>query len=168
MVEVNEIVIRPIGVVRSPRGEIEDDYWGGVVSEIVLDERQFTPEALQGLDSFSHLEVIFFMHRVPPEKIVKDARYPRNRTDLPKLGIFAQRAKARPNRLGLTRCQLLSCEGLRLRVRGLDAIDGTPVVDIKPYMTEFAPRGQVTQPSWTPEIMEHYFDEGSPPTRIEA
>jgi tRNA-Thr(GGU) m(6)t(6)A37 methyltransferase TsaA len=158
MREPDDLLIHPVAVVRSTRSEVKDDFWGGVVSTIDLDAQQFTEEALLGLEQFSHLEVIFFMHRVSPDKIVKDARHPRNRTDLPKLGIFAQRAKGRPNRLGLSRCELLSCDGLRLTVRGLDAIDGTPVLDIKPYMKEFAPRGELRQPTWTAEIMGQYFD----------
>jgi tRNA (Thr-GGU) A37 N-methylase len=72
--------------------------------------------------------------------------------------IFAQRASARPNGLGVTRCRLLRIEGLRLTVDGLDALDGTPVLDIKPYLEEFGPRGPVHQPQWTRELMHGYFD----------
>lgn len=79
-------------------------------------------------------------------------------------GIFAQRSKRRPNRLGLTRCRLLRIEGVTLFVEGLDAIDGTPVLDIKPYLREFDPRGEVRQPAWSTEVMEKYFapDPGAP------
>jgi tRNA (Thr-GGU) A37 N-methylase len=73
------------------------------------------------------------------------------------VGIFAQRARARPNRLGTTIVRIISCEGARLRVRGLDAIDGTPVLDIKPVMAEFLPREPVRQPAWSTELMADYW-----------
>ena len=73
------------------------------------------------------------------------------------MGIFAQRAKDRPNRLGLSTCELLEVRGDALEVRALDAIDGTPVLDIKPYMTEFAPRRPVRQPAWSHELMAGYW-----------
>jgi tRNA (Thr-GGU) A37 N-methylase len=76
-------------------------------------------------------------------------------------GIFAQRGKERPNRIGLSTCELLAVEGTTLTVRGLDAIDGTPVLDIKPYMSEFAPRTPVRQPAWSRELMARYFTGGS-------
>ena len=73
------------------------------------------------------------------------------------IGIFAQRGRGRPNRIGLSTCRLLGVDGTRVRVSGLDAIDGTPVLDIKPYMREFGPRGEVRQPHWADEIMGGYF-----------
>jgi tRNA (Thr-GGU) A37 N-methylase len=85
------------------------------------------------------------------------ARHPRGNTEWPKVGIFAQRAKMRPNRIGVTTCRLLEVDGLTLRVQGLDAIDGTPVVDLKPYMREFGPRGDVRQPQWSTELMAGYW-----------
>ncbi|MFD0476032.1 TrmO family methyltransferase [Nonomuraea thailandensis] len=77
--------------------------------------------------------------------------------DWPEVGIFAQRGKNRPNRLGVSRCRLLAVEGLDLRVRGLDAIDGTPVLDVKPYMAEFGPQGETVQPAWATELMRAYY-----------
>jgi tRNA (Thr-GGU) A37 N-methylase len=75
----------------------------------------------------------------------------------PKVGIFAQRGKGRPNRIGVTICDIVAANGLTVRVRGLDAIDGTPVLDIKPHMTGFEPRGQVREPAWVKEIMKEYW-----------
>lgn len=152
-----EITLQPIGVVRSPRDEAIDDYWGNVESVIELDPEQFTPDVAAGLSDFSHVDVVFFMNRVQPEKIETTARHPRGNTEWPKVGIFAQRAKGRPNRLGVTNCQLVKVEGLRITVRGLDAIEGTPVVDLKPYMAEFGPRGVVKQPEWSHVLMKEYF-----------
>jgi hypothetical protein len=77
---------------------------------------------------------------------------------------FAQRAKGRPNRIGVTTCEILDVEGRRIRVRGLDAIDGTPVVDLKPFMAEFAPRGTVRQPEWSHELMRDYWQ--APPSEV--
>jgi tRNA (Thr-GGU) A37 N-methylase len=90
-------------------------------------------------------------------RIETGARHPRNREDWPLVGIFAQRGRTRPNRLGLSRCNLLKIEGLQLTVQRLDAIDGSPVLDIKPYMAEFAPIGEVLQPAWSSELMTRYY-----------
>ena len=152
-----DITLRPIGHVRGGRAEAIDDDWGGVRSVIALDPTAFGPEALAGLADFSHLEVLFYFHRVPDEKIETGARHPRGRTDWPLVGIFAQRGKNRPNRLGLCTCRIVSVKGLEVEVQGLDAIDGTPVLDLKPVMKEFLPREAVTQPDWSTELMRDYW-----------
>src|SRR5947209_1807672 len=122
------IEIHPDGYVRSSRRELLDDDWDSVTAEIELTE-DFAPEALDGLEAFSHAEILFQFDRVDDGKIVRDARYPRGNTNWPRTGIFAQRAKDRPNRLGSTIVALLSREGRRIRVKGLDAVDGPPVPD---------------------------------------
>ena len=152
-----DVTIQPIGHVRGGRAEAVDDDWGASRAVIALDAARFGPEALAGLDGFSHVELIFVFDRVPPEKIETGARHPRGRTDWPLVGIFAQRGKNRPNRLGLTTCRIVGVAGLELHVEGLDAIDGTPVVDIKPVMREFLPRGEVRQPEWVAELMREYW-----------
>ncbi len=157
MSTTHEITVRPIGVVRAPRVELTDDEWGGMISQIELDAEQLPEEATLGLAEFSHLEVIFFFHKAPPEEIQRGARRPRGRADWPEVGILAQRGKGRPNRLGVSRCRLLSVDGLCLTVEGLDAISGTPVLDIKPYLTEFGPRGEVRQPDWSRALMANYY-----------
>jgi tRNA-Thr(GGU) m(6)t(6)A37 methyltransferase TsaA len=149
--------IQPIGIVEGTRTAASDDYWGGHESRIVLDTR-FGPEALQGLEDFSHAEVLFFFDRVDPSKIVSGARHPRNNREWPAVGIFAQRGKNRPNRIGSTMCRMLGHEGRTLRVAELDAVDGTPVLDIKPVMREFLPRSEVVQPDWAGELMRVYWD----------
>src|SRR5690606_12174880 len=98
-------------------------------------------------------------HGVAPEKIVSGARHPRNNRDWPAVGILAQRGKNRPNRLGSTICRVLRVDGRKLWVAELDAIDGTPVLDVKPVMQEFLPREPVRQPAWTHELMQAYWDE---------
>ena len=152
-----EFTVREIGTVRSPRTEAIDDDWGEIESTIELDADHFEPDVLAGLEAFSHLEIVFCFDRVDESKINLGSRHPRGNQDWPKVGIFAQRAKARPNRLGITTCELLSVAGRTLTVRGLDAIDGTPVLDIKPYMTEFAPRKATQQPAWSSELMQKYW-----------
>ncbi len=146
----------PVAVVRGGRVDAIDDDWGTVESTIVLDER-FPAEALAGLDAFSHVEVIFVFDQVDERKVNVGARHPRNNLEWPAVGIFAQRAKARPNRIGLTTCEVVGLDGRELRVRGLDAIDGSPVLDIKPYLREFAPRGDIRQPIWATELMAGYW-----------
>lgn len=151
------ILLHAIGHVHSPRTTAIDDTWGAVRSRIVLDGAVLTPDALRGLEAFSHLEVLFHMHRVPPDELERGVRRPRDRADLPEVGILAQRAKGRPNRLGLSRCRLLAIEGLELHVEGLDAIDGTPVLDVKPWIEEMGPRGAVRQPAWVALLMDAYY-----------
>jgi tRNA (adenine37-N6)-methyltransferase len=151
------IELDPIGMVRGGRIEPTDDDWGTVEAVIELDAR-FEPDALAGLDDFSHLEVVYQFHLVDEAGITTGARHPRERSDWPLVGIFAQRGRSRPNRLGVTVCELIGVDGLSVRVRGLDAIDGTPVLDLKPYLREFAPRGVTSQPEWATELMRGYWD----------
>ena len=151
------ISISPIGVVHSARKNIEDDHWDSVKAHIELDSNQFTAEALAGLSDFSHVEIIFHMDQVDTSKIEKSARHPRNNPEWPKVGIFSQRGKNRPNQIGTTICKIQKVEGINLYLEGLDAIDGTPVLDIKPWVKEFAPRGTVHQPSWISELMNEYW-----------
>ena len=154
---MNAIELYPVGHVRGGRADAVDDDWGASEAVIELDDAFFDASALAGLDDFSHAEIIFQFDRVPVEKIERGARHPRNRQDWPLVGIFAQRGKNRPNRLGLTTCEIVRVEGTRLFVRGLDAIDGTPVLDIKPLMREFLPRGDTRQPAWVGELMADYW-----------
>jgi tRNA (adenine37-N6)-methyltransferase len=152
-----DIVLQPVGQVHSAEKGPREDDWGGIVSEIRLSER-FGPEALQGLAEFSHVEVLFYFHRVSEESVVTGVRHPRGNASWPKTGIFAQRGKNRPNRIGATICRLLAVDGTVVKVEGLDALDGTPVLDIKPVMQEFLPdRPSVRQPKWVDELMGKYF-----------
>ncbi len=149
--------LRPIGWVKTSRVEVEDDNWGGVRSEIELGAG-YASDSFDGLSEFSHAEIIYYFDRVTPDKIVSGARHPRNNTDWPKVGIFAQRGKNRPNRIGLTTVRIIEVRGTILIVEGLDAIDGTPVLDIKPAMQEFLPTGAVRQPEWATQLMRGYWD----------
>lgn len=150
------IFISPIGTVKTSRLTVEDDHWGEVLSVIELDKR-FGKEALAHITDFSHAEVVFLFDRVDEQKIEAGARHPRNNPNWPRVGIFAQRGKNRPNRLGVTVVRIVEQTGRTLIVEGLDAIDGTPVLDIKPMMREFLPRGEVRQPDWATELMKDYW-----------
>lgn len=156
-VAMEAMQLTAVGTVLGGRVEPIDDHWAAVEATIELDESQFPADATRGLDSFSHVDVVYLFHAVTPDEITLGARHPRGRQDWPEVGIFAQRAKARPNRIGVTTCELLSVDRLSLRVRGLDAIDGTPVLDVKPYVTAFGPRGPVREPAWMQELMTHYW-----------
>jgi tRNA-Thr(GGU) m(6)t(6)A37 methyltransferase TsaA len=152
------VIVEPIGRVESSRtSQAIDDDWAAVTATITLDSEQFTPESLAGVSGFSHVEVVFVFDGVDPDEIEHGARHPRGNTEWPRVGIFAQRAKMRPNRIGVTVCALLDIDGLTLTVQGLDAIDGSPVLDVKPYMAEFGPRGDVRQPGWSRELMAGYW-----------
>jgi tRNA-Thr(GGU) m(6)t(6)A37 methyltransferase TsaA len=150
------ISLEPIGVVVGGRGEAIDDDWGSVEAVIQLDVDRFGPDAVAGLDAFSHLLVVFHFHLVEEATVVTGARHPRGNPDWPAVGMFAQRAKMRPNRLGVSSCALLGVDGLALHVRGLDAVDGTPVLDVKPFMREFEPV-DTHQPAWATELMQGYY-----------
>ena len=147
--------IEPIGTVKSPVTEAGDEGWGGVVSEIHLQES--LSAGLQGIEQFSHIIVIFFMHQSTFDLAADLVRRPRERPDMPLVGTFAQRAKHRPNPIGITTVHLIEVKGNVLKVKGLDAIDGTPVLDIKPYVPAFDSVPNARIPQWVERLMEGYF-----------
>jgi tRNA-Thr(GGU) m(6)t(6)A37 methyltransferase TsaA len=148
--------ITPIGTVRNDRTDVQNsDNWGAVHSTITVDER-FGDACLQGLDGFSHVEVLFVFDQFTEPDDYREPRPYRGRADLPPVGIFAGRGPRRPNRIGVTVCAIDSVNGRELTVTGLDAVSGTPVIDLKPAMAEFAPTG-ITQPDWVTDMMSEYF-----------
>jgi tRNA-Thr(GGU) m(6)t(6)A37 methyltransferase TsaA len=151
-----KIELAPMGYVKSTRATLRDDHWDQEKVSIELDQK-FSTESLMGLESFSHVEIIFYMDQVDPLKIETQARHPRNNKEWPQVGIFAQRGKNRPNQIGHTICKILKCEGRVIELQGLDAVDGTPVLDLKPWVKEFGPRGEVRQPAWMSELMTSYW-----------
>lgn len=150
------IEVQPVAFVKNSRTAPEDDEWGKVTSVIELADDTVT-EALDGITDFSHLVIVYYFHLVPKEKAVARSRHPRNNQNWPVVGTFAQRNKSRPNRIGITTVELLAQEGRTITVKGLDAIDGTPVLDIKPVMQEFLPTSTVKQPQWSKELMANYW-----------
>jgi tRNA-Thr(GGU) m(6)t(6)A37 methyltransferase TsaA len=153
----HEIVFSPIARISNSRTTLEDDQWGGLVSEVVLEE-SLPEDCLDGIDAFSHAEILFYFDRVKDKKNLPSSRHPRGNTDWPKVGVLAQRNKDRPNHIGLTIVRIIKRTGRRLIVRDLDAVDGTPVLDIKPIMVEFLPKGPVRQPQWSHELMKEYWN----------
>ena len=151
------VTLQVIGHVECERRDLGDDFWGDVESRLHLNAFLLGPDSFDGIENFSHLEVILHMHLVSPAMIPTGARHPRNLAHLPRVGIMAQRPKARPNRIGLSRCALVRREGHIIHVRGLDAVDGTPILDIKPWFHAFGPTGSVNEPQWVFEITRDYY-----------
>lgn len=144
-----------IGVVYNAVKEPTDEGWGEVVSEVVLDES--LAAGLDGIEEFSHVLVLFWMHRAAEAEPVRMRRRPQGRADMPELGIFAQRARHRPNPIGVAAVKLLRREGNRLFVEGLDAINGTPVLDVKPYVPAYDRVEAPRVAEWVGRLMQNYF-----------
>jgi tRNA-Thr(GGU) m(6)t(6)A37 methyltransferase TsaA len=147
--------LEPIGIVKSAATEPVDENWGQIVSEIHLAE-PLTP-GLRGLEQFSHLIVLFYMHQATFDPATDLVRRPRGRADMPEQGIFAQRAKHRPNPIGVTAVELIAITANVVKVKGLDAIDGTPVLDLKPYVPVSDRVDRAVIPDWMKRLMEGYF-----------
>ena len=156
MREKKTFTVGSIGTVKCAVTEMSQGGWAKIDSEIHLDPS--LAEGLQGLAGFSHILVAFFLDRAqgfdPAKQLL---RKPRGRDDMQAVGVFAQRTKFRPNPLGITAVQLLGIEGNVVKVRGLDALDGTPVLDIKPYMPPFDRMDDVKMPPWVGAFMDGYF-----------
>ncbi len=146
--------VKPIGYVKNNRLEKTDRNWGTIESRIELTD-DFDSDSLDGIESFSHLEVLYYFHK--SEKTFKGSEHPRGDTKYPKVGIFAQRKKDRPNHIGATIVNLIRKETKNLIVTNLDAINGTPILDVKPIFKEYLPKGEILQPKWTKKLMENYW-----------
>ena len=153
----DEIRMAPIGFVRGGRRQATKDGWGNNRSRLELDSTRFRPECLIGIDALSHVEVVFYFHIDADEPVETGARHPRGRVDWPEVGIFAQRGRMRPNRIGVSICRVLAVDGLLVDVEGLDAVDGTPLLDIKPVWSGYRARGPLREPAWAKELMAHYW-----------
>jgi len=148
------IIIKPIAYVHNNRKEAIDDDWGSVISSIELIDG-LSESSFDGIEQFSHIEIVYYFHQ--STKVVAGSEYPRENKKLPKVGIFAQRKKDRLNHIGVTIVKLIKKEGKSLVVTRLDAIDGTPVIDIKPVMKEFLPDETIKQPDWATDLMKNYW-----------
>lgn len=149
-----KIEMEAIGFVENDVKDKKDVSWGEDTSSIVLNEQYIS--GLMGLDDFSHVIIIYHLDRAKYEKDKHLQRRPQNRDDMPLVGIFSQRGKDRPNRIGMTSVEIVSVSDDRLVVRGLDAVDGTPVLDIKPYYPVYDKK-DASVPDWVDRLMEHYF-----------
>jgi tRNA (Thr-GGU) A37 N-methylase len=149
--------VEPVAYVVGGRTVPTDDYWGSTRAVIRIDGTRFDGDATVGLDGFSHLEIVFRFHLTDPTDLNLGARRPRDNPDWPEVGIFGHRNMRRINWLGVSRCRLIKVDGLDLHVEELDAVDGTPVLDIKPWFGEFGPRGEVRQAPWSTEMLGRYY-----------
>ena len=148
-----KIHLEPIGYVANSIDSPIDYGWSNIESKIVLEEH-LTP-ALSGLTDFSHLLIIFWMHKAKSPTTLQ--RRPQNRNDMPTVGLFSQRSKHRPNPIGITAVSLVDIRGREIVVLGLDAINGTPVLDIKPYYPQYDLHIEAKVPEWVDRLMLGYF-----------
>jgi len=140
----SDIVVRPIGVVRSGFGKDVPKGWEDSISEVHLDARWAA--ALEGIEEFSHVVVLFWLNRVRGEPVLRI--HPRGRQDNPLVGLFSTRSPRRPNPIGVTVVRLLERRGNVLQVQGLDALDGSPVLDLKPYLERNDRVRGAVMPDW--------------------
>lgn len=151
---MTDIVMQPIGYVKNEVTQRKDTSWGEDTSTVVLNDEYKT--GLTGLEDFSHAIIIFHLDKAKYEKEKHLQRRPQNRDDMPLVGIFSQRGKDRPNQIGMTSVEIISVTNSTLTVKGLDAIDGTPILDIKPYYPVYDKK-DAKVPEWVDRLMEHYF-----------
>jgi len=156
---VDWITLQSVAHVVGGRRKPTDDYWGGSRSIIRIDNPAFGPDSVKNLQDFSHLEVVFHFHLQDADDVSTGARRPRNNPAWPEVGVFGHRNMRRINRLGVSRCRLIGVDGLDLHVQELDAVDGTPILDIKPWFVQMGPQGPVTQPDWPTEMLKLYYAE---------
>lgn len=148
--------LEPIGTVRSPREDPENTIgWGDVIARIELVESLGT-QSLVGLADFSHVDILFWFDRAAPRDSYTALRPARGRSDMPPIGVFGARGPYRPNPIGVSACELVEVGDTWLSVRGLDAVDGTPVLDIKPVQSQLLPH-DVREPEWSRRLMSDYY-----------
>lgn len=144
----------PIGYVENSVKEKKDVSWGEDTSTIKL--REEYRGGLKGLEDFSHAIIVYYLDKANYDKDLHLQRRPQNREDMPLVGIFSQRGKDRPNKIGMTSVEIIEVDATSITVKGLDAISGTPVLDIKPYYPAYD-RKDARVPEWVTRLMEHYF-----------
>ena len=150
-----EIKLKSVATVKNNRKNPTDDFWENIISEIELAD-DIPTAAFQNISLFSHLEIIFYFDKAEKKDIIYSGR-PRGNPNFPSMGIFAQRKKDRPNSIGMCTVQLLEHKDRIIKVKYLDAIDGTPVRDIKPVFKEFQPKGEIKQADWVADLMKNYW-----------
>jgi len=166
------ISIRPVGEVRSEHKEaslgLEEGKLkvrplegfrgrpGGLVSEVVIYDEY--SDCLNGLEEFSHLIVLYWSHLVGDEGRKATMVHPAGQEDMPLVGVFATRSPARPNPVCVTTVELLGLDKNVLTVKGLDAVDGSPVIDIKPHQPRFDAPGEVRLAGWMEVLMKRMPD----------
>ena len=150
-----KIEFNSIGMISNSVENKKDTSWGEDVSQIIIDEKY--EKGLVGLSEFSHLIVVYYLDNASFNIEKHLIRRPQNREDMPMVGILSQRAKDRPNPIGITSVEIVMVNKNIVTVKGLDAIDNTPVLDIKPYYPMYDCKENVVVPEWVNLLMEHYF-----------
>lgn len=148
--KIREMVVRPIGVVRNQFVEMVPQRWEQGISELQVEP--IWEEALDGIEEFSHIVVLFWLDRIEGEPTLRV--HPKGRADTPLVGLFSTRTPRRPNPIGLATVRLLERRGNLLHVEGLDALDGSPVLDLKPYLARNDLVEGATMPDWVTYIRQ--------------
>jgi tRNA-Thr(GGU) m(6)t(6)A37 methyltransferase TsaA len=125
---MKEITLKPIGIAKNSEKLSRFGSFTDVVTEIIVDEK-FT-DALNGLEDYSHVIIVYWMDKVKNYVIT---HRPQGNKDVPIVGIFSCRCPTRPNPIAITTVKLIGRNGNKIKVKGLDILDGTPIIDIKPY-----------------------------------
>ncbi|QQC92787.1 SAM-dependent methyltransferase [Streptomyces alfalfae] len=152
--------VEAIATVVGGHTRVQDDYQGGVESVIRFNEA-YPLETLQGIEAFSHLTVTWHFHQARPEDVQLHARSPRGNPEWPATGTFVHRNHRRPNQLAISYPRLLGVDGRDLVVTDLDAVDGTPILDVAPYFEQLGPRGPIRQPVWPGEMLATYWEDAA-------
>jgi tRNA-Thr(GGU) m(6)t(6)A37 methyltransferase TsaA len=147
VVIMEEITLKPIGVAKNSENKSRFGSFDGVVSEIIVDER-FT-DALNGTEDYSHVIVVYWMDKIKDYVIT---HRPQGNPEVPIIGIFACRCPPRPNPIGVTTVKLIERTGNRIKVKGLDILDGTPIIDIKPYWPVYDKVKDEKIPGWVNKL----------------
>ena len=144
---MEKIIIKPIGFVKNKIREPRFGNFANEISELILDKK-FT-KALEGIDDYSHIIVVYWMDKVKNYVI---SHRPQGNPEVPVVGIFACRCPARPNPIGITTVALLGRKNNKIKVKGLDILDKTPIIDIKPYWPQYDKVGKAKTPSWVNKL----------------
>ncbi len=152
---MNEIILKPIGFVSSPVTERMDENWGEITCRVILKSKYFG--AFSGLEAFSHAIVVTYLHQSKFDLSKHLQRRPRGIESMPKIGIFSQRAKNRPNPIGITTVEIVNVSEGEIEILGLDAINETPVLDVKPYYPQYDKIESPLIPEWVERLMKGYF-----------
>ena len=144
---MNEIILKPIGFVKNSVKQPRFGNFANEVSEVIVDEK--FAEALKGIDYYSHVIIVYWMDRVKDYVI---QHQPQGNPNVPIVGIFACRCPQRPNPIAITTVKLIGREGNKIKVKGLDTLDGTPVIDIKPYWPQYDKVEDCKIPDWVNKL----------------
>ena len=141
------IRIKPLGYARNSIKKPTLPGWKDIISEIVVDKKY--AKGLDGIEDYSHIIVVYWMDK---EKECHLKHYPQGRKDVPYVGIFACRCPQRPNPIGISTTEIISIKDNTIKVKGLDVIDNTPILDIKPYTQQYDSALNAKVPEWVNKL----------------